>query len=84
MYDDLFFIKYLVKNSTTIIGVLQEHVEPVTLIITVYWRGYVNFEELGYIHQTVNIQEISSIQKQEKIHRPFENDWCVHKRTFRG
>ncbi|MGL6009028.1 MAG: transposase [Culicoidibacterales bacterium] len=51
---DMFFKEVLFRNRSTIASVLSECVEIGSTIITDCWSGYVNLEELGYIHMTVN------------------------------
>ena len=42
------------RTEATLISHIQEWIEPGTTIVSDCWKGYVNLENYGYQHETVN------------------------------
>ncbi|KCZ81970.1 hypothetical protein H312_00613, partial [Anncaliia algerae PRA339] len=81
---DVFFTEVFFRNKETLSRVLLENVEYGTTIITDCWAGYVNLEELGFLHLTVNHSENFVDPFTGANTQAIENRWSIYKRKFRS
>ena len=42
------------RTEATLIGHIQDWIEPGTTIVSNCWKGYINLAKYGYKHKTVN------------------------------
>lgn len=45
------------RDKDTLVGLIKKHVMPGTEIHTDCWKGYIDLEDHGYVHKTVNHSE---------------------------
>lgn len=81
---DTFYVSVLHRDAQTLRTVISENVEVGSIIMTDCWKGYLNLEELGYTHFTVNhtynfVDPLNGANTQK-----IENSWSHLKRKIRA
>ena len=49
-----FIVTVADRTEATLIGHIQDWIEPGTTIVSDCWKGYINLAKYGYEHKTVN------------------------------
>jgi IS1 family transposase len=80
---EAFFVEVVRRDAVTLQQVILENVELGSTIYTDCWRGYINLDSLGYIHETVN-HATNFVDPQSCANTQLiENTWGVFKRKIR-
>lgn len=69
------------RSKETLQALIEEHVDPDSIVHTDQWRGYCGLEELGYCHETVNHQ--LNFVAPDNVHtQRIESQWRNLRRKF--
>ncbi|KCZ79254.1 hypothetical protein H312_03359 [Anncaliia algerae PRA339] len=80
---DVFFAEEINRNMETINNILLENIELDNTIVTDSWREYVEFNQLGFIHLTVNDSENFIDPLTGANTQAIENRWSIYKKILR-
>lgn len=84
MTDDTFFVEVTHRSREVLRRIILENVELGTTICTDEWAGYINLEEIGYHHLTVNHSRYFVDPDTGANTQRIENSWCVFKKKIRS
>lgn len=63
------------RDADSLLALIQKHVEVGTEIHTDCWKGYINLEEHGYTHKTVNHTENFVCSENGAYMQNIESSW---------
>ncbi|KCZ77911.1 hypothetical protein H311_01070, partial [Anncaliia algerae PRA109] len=81
---DSFFVEVIKRDATTLRGIILENVEQGSILHTDCWRGYINLQDFGYKHYTVNHSQNFVNPSNFCSTQMIEGMWSVYKRKFRS